>query len=133
VLSALTLSYVGRGEDAVRHAEQALRLSPVDQLLFYYYNALSWAHFSLARHEEAAKWARLSASENPKFTANLRILIASLSALGKQAEARGAAECLLRQNPDFRLSRYEKTLQPFRDDAIRRRFMQYLGNAGLPE
>jgi adenylate cyclase len=133
VLSALTLSYVGRGEDAVRHAEQALRLSPVDQLLFYYYNALAWAHFSRARYEAAARWARLSASENPKFTANLRILIASLSALGQQAEAKTVAQCLLRQNPGFRLGSYERTLQPFRDEEIKRHFMQYLGSAGLPE
>jgi adenylate cyclase len=132
VFSALTLSYVGRGEEAVRHAEQALRLSPVDQLLFYHYNAMAWSHFSLGHYEEAVRWARLSASENPKFTANLRILIAGLSALGDHTGAKRVSECLLRQNPNFSLGHYERTLQPFRDEKIKGRFMQYLRDSGLP-
>ena len=132
VFSALTLSYVGRGEEAVRHAEQALRLSPVDQLLFYHYNAMAWSHFSLGHYEEAVRWARLSASENPKFIANLRILIAGLSALGDHAGAKRVSECLLRQNPNFSLGYYERTLQPFRDEKIKGRFMQYLRDSGLP-
>ena len=34
LLSSATLSYVGRTEDAIRHAEHGLRLSPFDQNLF---------------------------------------------------------------------------------------------------
>ncbi|MEO8713833.1 MAG: adenylate/guanylate cyclase domain-containing protein [Acetobacteraceae bacterium] len=133
VLSALTLSYVGRGEEALRHAEQALTLSPADHLLFYHYNAVAWARFSLGDHEQAVRWAKMSASENPKFTANLRILIAALGALGREIEAREAARCLIDQNPNFSLGNYERTLQPFRDGMIKSRFMRYLKDAGLPD
>ena len=69
VLSALTLSYVGRGAEGVRQGEQGLRLSPVDQLLFFSYNALAWAHYSIGSYEEAVRWARMSASEIPNSTA----------------------------------------------------------------
>ena len=42
-LSSPTLSYIGRGEQAIKHAEQALRLSPLDRNLFSYYTALNLA------------------------------------------------------------------------------------------
>jgi adenylate cyclase len=133
VLCALTLAYVGRGEQAIQHGEHALRLSPVDQLLFFYYNAMAWAHFSLEQYEQAIRWARMSASENPKFTANLRILTAALSAAQHNDNARAAAQCLIRLEPTFSLRRYEQTLQPFRDEALRGRLMENLAKAGLPE
>ncbi|HEX5326745.1 MAG TPA: adenylate/guanylate cyclase domain-containing protein [Acetobacteraceae bacterium] len=132
VLSSLTLSYVGRGEEALRQGEQALRLSPVDQLLFFYYVALAVAHLSLANYEEAIRWGRMCTSENPKFTANLRILIAALVGAGRDQEARSAAACLLRQTPGFSLREYKQSLQPFRDDAIRERYLEQLARAGLP-
>lgn len=133
VLSALTLSYVGRGEEALRHAEQSLRLSPVDQLLFYHYNAVACAHLSLGRYEEAARWGRMSASENPKFTANLRIMIAALVGSGEVEEGRKVGRCLLRLEPEFRLARYGRILQPFRDETIATCYMDLLAKADLPE
>ena len=39
LLSSGTLSYVGRSEQAIKHAEQALRLSPLDRSLFYSYTS----------------------------------------------------------------------------------------------
>jgi adenylate cyclase len=132
-LSALTLVYVGRGEEALQHVEQALRLSPADQLLFVYYNVFAWVHFSLGHYEESARWGRLSASENPKFTANLRVLIAALAAQGRSTEASACVASLLRLNPSFSLDTYEKTLQPFRDEALKAHFMECLRHSGLPE
>jgi adenylate cyclase len=41
--SAATLAYVGRGEEAIRHAERGLRLSPFDQSLFHYHMVWSSA------------------------------------------------------------------------------------------
>src|SRR5262249_33732217 len=43
ILSAATFAYLGRGDDAVRHAENGLRLSPFDQSLFYFYMILNLA------------------------------------------------------------------------------------------
>ncbi len=133
MLCALTLAYVGRGEEAVRHGEHALRLSPIDQLLFFYYTVMACAHLSLEQYDDAVKWARMSVSENPKFTANLRILIFALSGAGRIEEARATAQNLIRLEPDFRLSRWERTLQPFRDNTMRTRYCNYLKQAGLPE
>jgi adenylate cyclase len=131
--SSPTLSYIGRGEQAIKHAEQALRLSPLDRSLFSYYSCLNLAHYTLGSYEEAVKWGKLSASENPQYTANLRYLIAAFAALDRLDEARAAAATLLQCEPEFRLGIFERTLQPFRDQEMRSRYIQHLRKSGLPD
>ena len=130
---ALTLAYVGRGEEAVRFATQAISLSPLDHKTFLLHNFLALAHFAAGSYAEAAKWARASDLASPRFTANLRTLIASLAAAGADAEARNAATRLMSLEPDFRLSQYERTLLPYQPPDIRACFMAGLRSVGLPE
>jgi adenylate cyclase len=132
ILSSGTLAYIGRGDEAIRHAEFAVRLSPFDQSLFYYYMFLGLAYYGAGAYEQAAKWGRMSLNENPLYTANLRILTASLSALDRLDDARDVANRLVALQPDFSLATYDRTLQPFRDADIRARFIDHLRKAGLP-
>lgn len=130
--SSGTLSYLGRGAEAVERAEHALRLSPMDQARFLFTTRLVLAHYVAGNHAEAARWGRLVRMESPGFTANLRILCAALGALGLRGEAADVASEILRCEPDFRLSSYRTTRQPFGDMALRERFMGDLARAGLP-
>jgi adenylate cyclase len=132
-LSSPTLSYIGRGEEAIKHADQALKLSPLDRNLYTYYSSLNLAHYALGSYEEAVKWGKLSASENPLYTANLRYLAAALAALDRLDEARDVAATIQQREPQFRLSTFERTLQPFRDREISSRYMQHLRKSGLPD
>ncbi len=132
-LSSPTLSYIGRGEEAIKRADQALKLSPLDRNLFTYYSSLNLAHYALGSYEEAVKWGKLSASENPLYTANLRYLAAALAALDRLDEARDVAATIQQREPQFRLSTFERTLQPFRDREISSRYMQHLRKSGLPD
>jgi adenylate cyclase len=131
--SSPTLSYIGRGEQAVTHAEQALRLSPLDRSLFYYYDILGLAHYSNGNYEEAVKWGRMGVNENPRHTANLKYLAAGLAALGRREEAHEVAELLMQREPSFRLSVFKRTLQPFRVAEVKDKFMDHLRKAGLPD
>jgi adenylate cyclase len=133
LLSSATLSYVGRTEEAIRHAEHGLRLSPFDQNLFSYYNLLAIAHYCHGNIAEALRWSRLSDAETPRFTSNLRVLIASLIAAGQESDARHAAQRLLQLEPGFSLAEYERTRMPYRDPRIRARVLADLRAAGLPE
>ena len=133
VLSSATLAYVGRAAEAIKHAQHGLRLSPFDQALFSYHNCLSLAHYANGEFEEAAKWARMSDSENPAYTGNLRYLIAALVALDRLDEALDCARRLMDLEPDFRLSEYQRTRLAFRDPEIRIRHVERLRAAGLPE
>jgi len=132
VLSSATLSYVGQGERAIKNAEHGLWLSPFDQSLFYYYMFLGLSHYANGTYEEAVKWGRMSASENPHYTANLRILGSALAALDRIEEAKAVAATLMRLEPEFRIARYEQTRQPFRHPGIKARFLDHLRTAGLP-
>jgi adenylate cyclase len=133
ILSSGTLSYVGRTEEAIRHAEHALRLSPSDQSLFYYYTFLNLAHYGNGTYEQAVKWGRMSLSENPLYTANHKILAAALVGLGRVQEARDVASAMMKLEPEFRISTWGRTRQPFRDGQVGARYMEHLRMAGLPD
>jgi adenylate cyclase len=132
ILSSGTMSYVGRGEEAVRHAERAMRLSPFDQNLFSYYTFLGLAHYTNGAYDEAVKWGRIALSERPMYTANLRILAASLAAHGRLDEARDIAARLMSLEPGFTLDEFERTLLPFRDRDRCVQYLDHLRQAGLP-
>jgi adenylate cyclase len=132
ILSSGTLSYVGRGEDAVLHAERAMRLSPFDHNLFSHYTFLGLAHYTRGAYDEAVKWGRMALSERPMYTANLRVLAASLAAYGQLDEAHEVAVRLMSREPGFTLGEFERTLLPFRDRARRAQYLDHLRQAGLP-
>jgi adenylate cyclase len=133
LLSSGTLSYVGHGEQAIKHAEHALQLSPLDRSLFYYYTFLNLAHYGNGTYEQAVKWGRMSTNENPFYTANHKILAAALVGLGRLEEARAVAAQLMHLEPDFRIGVWGRTRLPFRDREISAKYMQHLRTAGLPD
>jgi adenylate cyclase len=133
VLSSATLSYIGEAQQAISRAEHALRLSPFDQSLFTHYMFLNLAYYAKGEYEQAVKWGQMSASENGLYTANHRILMAGLAALGRLDEAREVAAAMLKIEPEFGLRTYERTRQPFRNQQIKERYMNHLRMAGLPE
>ena len=96
LLSSPTLSYIGRGEQAVRHAEHALRLSPLDRSLFYYYALLGLAYYAIGNYVEAVKWASMGANEKSAPYGQLRYLAAGLAALGRIEEAARRGESIWR-------------------------------------
>ena len=130
-MSSLTRGYIGDGATAVRHAEQGVRLSPLDARLFWHEGGLAQAYYVDGNYEEALEWVRSAVGRNEAVRYNLRTLIATLVALGKEDEAAGAARHLMRIQPEFRLGRYAKNCpfqRPMLNDWLAR-----LRSAGLPE
>jgi adenylate cyclase len=130
--SALSLAYTGHCEQAVTHARHALRLSPLDQNIFFFHSNLCLAHYGAGDFAEAARWGRLCLEENPRFSANMRLLAASLVGLGAVEEAKAVAAQMLSIEPQFSVAKWSRTLQPFRDPAIARLYAERLLQAGLP-
>jgi adenylate cyclase len=100
-LSSLTLSYCSRTVLARQRAEFAIRLSPLDPMLFHAYLNLALTFYLDGDIDAAASWARRSLSENPRFTSGLKLLTASLVGVGKVDEAREVAADLARIEPGF--------------------------------
>jgi adenylate cyclase len=129
--SSPTYSYIGDAQEAIRRAEQGLRLSPLDLHIFFAHGILSLALYVADEHDEGIRWGRKSREENPRWTANLRFLAANLAAAGQLDEARDVRRALLAVEPGFRVDRFMESY-PLRDPERRVRFAEHLRRAGLP-
>jgi adenylate cyclase len=104
--SAVTLAWMGKTEQAIERAKQALRLSPFDSLNFRANSAMSIAHFYCGRYAEAADEARIAIDGNPAFSIPRAVLAASLLRLGRLEEARTAAGTVLECEPSFQSCKF---------------------------
>jgi TolB-like protein/Tfp pilus assembly protein PilF len=130
-MSCATYGYIGNGPLAVERGERGVRLAPQDAYRFWHEALLGQAHYVNGNYEEAAVWARRAVGRNGAVAFSLRTLINCLMAVGKKDEAVEAGQHLLRVQPNFRVSRYEKRC-PFQGE----RLTVWLGRlraAGLPE
>jgi TolB-like protein/class 3 adenylate cyclase/Tfp pilus assembly protein PilF len=107
-MSSATRGFIGDGPVAVQHAEQGLRLSPLDARLFWHEGILAQAHYVNGAYEDAVTWGYSAVGRNSAIRFTHRTLVASLAALGRLDEASGVARRLLNVQPDFKLSTYIK-------------------------
>ena len=127
----LTLCFLGDGPGAVRCAETGLRLSPLDNHVFFAEHVLAQAHYVNGNFDMAVTWARRANKRNAQLTSNLRTLISSLVAIDKINEARGVAARHARIVPSFSVSAWA-TRTPMSGD-IRKHRIERLLAAGMPE
>jgi TolB-like protein len=131
MFSSFNHAYMGRAADAIDHAQRALRLAPRDLFAFFLHGSLCLAHVAAKSFEEAVIWGYRSFAENSRSAANLRLLVVSLTEVGRLDEAKRIAALLLTVDPKFRVSEFESRL-PFRDPSLRASFLANLRLAGLP-
>lgn len=131
-LSSATLAYLGKGEEAVRRAEQGLRLSPHDPMRYSQLMFLGIAHYASGSFDEAVRWQRRSLADNPLHGATLLLLAAALAAAGSPEDARQVATRFMAVRPGFSLEAYSRTRLPFFEPRLREAFTTHLREAGLP-
>jgi adenylate cyclase len=124
-----TYQHAGQPEEAIRSFERAIRLSPFDPWLFLRFTGMGIAFIGLGRFDEAVAAAKKALSQNQTFAASYRCLTSALAHLGREAEAREAAACLLELEPDFRISEWVARSGRRQDQM----FIDGLRKAGLPE
>jgi adenylate cyclase len=119
------------GKEAVRHTRQALKLSPLDPLKYYFDSLAATAALSAGDDLRAVALAERSLKLNRTHGSTLRVLIVGLWRLGRAAEARSRAQELMRLDPDFRVSTFlERSPSAAFDGG--RRVAQALELAGIP-
>ena len=129
--SSPTYSYIGEGVEAVRRAEQSLRLSPFDSHVFLNHTALALAQYTAGDFDSAVTAGRRAITENPRYTAALRIFAASLVAAGRIEEARSVSRTLLEYDSTFGVEAFCRT-HPYKDPVRREMLALHLRSAGLP-
>jgi adenylate cyclase len=116
----------------LRHFDHAMRLSPLDPEAGHTLAGKTFAHLLINRPQNALETSRHAMAAMPNSTSPLRAAIFALCALGRTGEARKVGRELVRLNPAFRVGAFEE-VQPFRDAAFSRRYIESLRTAGLPE
>lgn len=130
-LSSATSGYLGEHELAVRQAEQALRLSPIDPFGYLSEYLLGQSHYLAGNFAEASRIGRRVAARNGMHAANLRTLTASLVAAGDTAAAQTVAQRLLAVDPQFSTATFAQRT-PL-TGAVLETFVERLRVAGLPD
>lgn len=124
--------HLGDPEVAIVHFEQAMRLSPVDALMFTMQHGMACAHFYAGRSEEAASWAERAWREKPNWLRALRLIAASNALAGHFDRAHAAAARLLQLDPKFRVSSIKGPAGSARPEFLAK-LEEGLRKAGLPE
>jgi adenylate cyclase len=120
----------GRPEEAIRSFERALRMNPVDPLLYRLFNGMARAFIELRRFGEAIVAAKKSFRLNSSFeSAAYRCFASAFIHLGREAEAREAAARVLGIDPAFTISAYVAR----GGHANSKLLIEGLRKAGLPE
>jgi adenylate cyclase len=121
--------YAGRAEEAILSFERAIRLSPLDPMLYTRYAGMGIAFLKLDRFEEAAAAAHRALRQNKTFSTTYRCLVAALAHLGRDEEARKAVASLLDIEPNFHIAEWMARAGKWQSI----QFVEGLRKAGLPE
>jgi tetratricopeptide (TPR) repeat protein len=129
--SGLNWMFLGDYSTALKHSEQAVRLSPIGPDAFWFEAYLSRIYYANEQFEKAVSWGRQSTTGSRNYGTNLRCLIASLVALGDLQEARMLAQQLMQLAPSFRLKTLRATT-PLHGEMLEVTLGR-LRQAGVPE
>ena len=100
---ALTRCLCGAYDKAIEHAEKALRLSPMEPLVYHAEVAFSSACLLTGRAEEAVSHARKAIEGNRNFALSYCVLALGSEQLGRREDAEEAIRQLRATAPSFRL------------------------------
>jgi tetratricopeptide (TPR) repeat protein len=122
----------GEPELAIKHQVHAMRLSPLDPLIFNMLGGTAIAHFLAGRYGEASSWANRALQENPDYVSGIRVLAASSAMDGRQEQAQKAMARLRQIEPTLRVSNLKDRI-PLRRPEDLLRYEEGLRTAGLPD
>src|SRR5262249_34385471 len=123
----------GKPDTAIERVALAMRLSPLDPLMFVWQVFVALAHFCARRYDEAASWATKSLRGQPDYPAALRVSTASNALAGRLDKAQRVMARLRELDPGLRVSNLEDVLLPRWRPKDRNRYVGALVKAGLPE
>jgi adenylate cyclase len=129
---ALVLVYLNRPDEAIRSAQQAMRLSPFDPNMFAFCQALALAHLAAGRYEESLHWTEEALRENAGLPA-LRFKLGLCGHLGRLGEARECLRRLQEIHPEPTISGFSRDRPKGLAPEIAARVDEGLRKAGVPE
>ncbi len=129
---AHALWHNGRPGEAVASHDEALRLSPLDPMLWAYLASKAIAMVLLGQFEEAIALSQRSQRQASSAIFSHLAEISALGHLGRSDEARDAIRRAWQRKRDVSIAYVDQTL-PITDPRCRQTFLDGLRKAGLPE
>ncbi len=121
-------------EHAVECLDRAIRLSPNDPWLQFYFAHRGMAEFVIGHYDTAIEWFQRSIQRNPDFPTTHRLLASACALKGDLEKARAALKELKRLDPDFSIAVYTRRLkQAYKHEQDFERVIEGLRLAGAPE
>ena len=124
------LALAGEHDAAVTQINKAIRLSPRDPFMVYWFGHLGLAAFAEERYDKACEWGVKAIQQNPRFPGGYRLLAASYGQLGRMEEAQTALKEVLRLLPGMTIEDVRKQV-PFKKPGDLERYLDGLRKAGL--
>ncbi len=130
--SGFLRTFLGDYDLAIEHTAYAMRLSPLDRLLFHMRAVTGLAHF-LAGHDDLA-WplAEQACREQPILVSAVRLAAATNACAGRLREAREFIARALELDPNQRISNLKDRIGPFSPQGLTK-YIKGLRLAGMPE
>jgi TolB-like protein len=125
-------AYRGDLEGAIEHQARAMRLSPLDPVLYHMQVGTAYAHMLAGRFEEASMWAERAFRVEPNYHPAAIVTSASNALAGRLEEASQAMKCLREIDPMLRISNLTDR-HPIRRPGDLAVFAEGLRKAGIPE
>jgi adenylate cyclase len=124
-------NYSDRPQNAIKHFEQALRLSPIDPMNFNNYAGIGSSHEVAQNYDRAAEFYRRALQERPHATWIYRNLASALVGAGQIEQAKLAFEEMMRNYPELTCSKFKQAMV-FSGPTLER-MAQHLKSLGLKE
>ena len=124
------LAFAGQDREAIEHAEDAIRLSPLDPMLAHFLGAIAVAHYVAGRYTEALRYATEAARLRPGFQGAHRLRCASLAQTGQIDEARALLAAVRREQPQLSAA-WIRANVPYQTPELMECFLNGMRMAGL--
>lgn len=124
------LAFAGRDREAIRHAEEAIRLSPFDPMMALFLGTIAVAHYVAGRYAEGLRFSTEAAHVRPGFHGAHRLRCASLARIGRSSEARTLLATLRSEQPQLSLA-WIRANVPYQTPELMERFLEGMRMAGL--
>jgi tetratricopeptide (TPR) repeat protein len=124
--------FCGQPDAALESLRHAMRLSPIDPLMFLMLSGAAFAHLTACRYDEASAYAKRALREKPNHHPALRVVAASHALTGRMDDANKAMTRMRQLNPALRVSDLGDLI-PFRRKEDLAKYVEGLRKAGLPE
>ena len=126
------LAFAGQDREAIEHAEDAIRLSPLDPEMALFLGGIAVAHYTARRYAEAAQYTTEILRLRPGFQGAQRLRCASLAQAGQVDEARSFLATVRREQPQLSID-WVRASVPYQTPELMEHFLKGMRKAGLSD